>query len=207
MINETYLVADSRERLPLRAIRDSPYIKEIQTLLVGDYQDGTGTVGFERKEGDFGNYKDVQRAVHEMKQFYKYPHLIVTRRATNYFHEGGNKHYGTRIGFVASLIQQGMPPLFIDNYDDAINVMHRIAMKQLDGNNHGGVYDPTRVVKTSDRQVNMLMMIPGIGRQKAKDILENFGSPKKFFNADDETILRQQGIGPKILSQIRKVVG
>ncbi len=56
------------------------------------------------------------------------------------------------------------------------------------------------------RQLHLLQSLPGIGRDRAKLLLEEFGTVEKCITADAETLMKIEGIGPKTANAIRNVV-
>lgn len=55
-------------------------------------------------------------------------------------------------------------------------------------------------------QVQVLQNFPGVGKQRALDILANFGSLKDVFNATEKQLCNVQGIGKKTARNILKMM-
>ena len=59
--------------------------------------------------------------------------------------------------------------------------MKRIIMKNHDGKQRSASnFNHVRHINHKDPQMNLLTSLPGIGNDKAKQILKKFGSPLKF---------------------------
>ena len=56
------------------------------------------------------------------------------------------------------------------------------------------------------RKLYLLQGLPGIGPRMAKRMLEHFGSVEKVFTANEEELIRLEGIGKKKAMKIREII-
>lgn len=68
-------------------------------------------------------------------------------------------------------------------------------------------YKPKPVVKKRDVFVEQIMSVPGIGEDKAKELIAVCGTPFDIYNMDIEDLAHVAGIGHRIAEQILRTVG
>jgi len=193
---------DDREKLPLKMTRT--YYRPIKRMRldVGDYRCECGKVGFERKQRDFENFSTVLRQCEELKAKYEHAYLIVNRSCKEFL-LNRTTNYGQKIGFLSSLIVRGVAPLFVERHYDSIEIMYRVMDKHHDGQSRGlQNFSTIRHVNKKDQRLNILTSLPGIGMERAKDILSNFSNMREFFNADAKRLCEIPGIGKKTAEKI-----
>jgi DNA excision repair protein ERCC-4 len=70
-------------------------------------------------------------------------------------------------------------------------------------------YSPYRQAKgkrKKTRQLRILQSLPGIGPDRAKQLLEHFGTVRACFGASSAALQEIEGIGPKIAAAIEQVI-
>ncbi len=207
MITACHMIIDDREKLPLTTIKRYHRKVEMRRLEIGDYRCACGLVGFERKEDDLSNMKQVLRQIEELELAFKHSYLIITRSPKNFVNENHGINVGLRIGFLSSCYIRSKVVVMDDHYL-ALELMYRIIDKHHDGKKRGShEFNPVRHVKKKDLQLNVLTSLPGIGSERAEVILKHFGSIKKFLSADQSEMTTVPGLGKITAQKIIDLIG
>lgn len=200
------IYADTREKLPMAALKRSYKNIQFEVMKVGDYRCKCGMVGIERKEEDLSNMSTVLRQVEELKATYEFAFLIVTKNPDTFLHE--TPAYSSRMGFLASLATRRVPAIYMGNYEDMIDFIYYVVNKLHDGKDRSlKEFNPVRHVSKKDLQLNALTALPGIGKDKAALILSKFGSIRSFLFATPKEIMEIEGIGKKTIEKLDEVLG
>jgi DNA excision repair protein ERCC-4 len=67
-------------------------------------------------------------------------------------------------------------------------------------------YREAKAKRKKTRQLRILQSLPGIGPDRAKRLLERFGTVRACFDAPVEELLKVEGIGPKTAAAIDQVI-
>jgi len=202
-----HIIVDTREKLPLDTIRNFHLKLEFKQLEVGDYACSEGCCAWERKEGDVTNFAKVIQQAEELKAAYKNAFLVFNLNGSDFLRENHSR-YGTRIAFVASLIARGVPPLFIKEHHDMLEIIAHAIKKLHDGKRRGlHEFNPVRHVTKKDLQLNLLTALPGISSGRAQTLIHSGHSIRDILNMTEKQLCEFDGIGPKTAKKIREVLG
>jgi DNA excision repair protein ERCC-4 len=64
----------------------------------------------------------------------------------------------------------------------------------------------TRVKRDNTRKTRVLESLPGVGPDRAKRLLDHFGTVRALFCAQPAELLQVEGIGPKIAAAINRII-
>jgi DNA excision repair protein ERCC-4 len=67
-------------------------------------------------------------------------------------------------------------------------------------------YRQTKAKRKKTAQLRILQSLPGVGRDRAKRLLERFGTVRACFGASTEEIMDVEGIGSKTAASIERVI-
>jgi len=203
-----HLICDTREKLPRSTVRQYHRKIEFKQLTYGDYACACGKVGFERKEDDLDNYQRTTMQCAELRSAYEHAYLIVTRSQHDFLHDSKRNAYSTRIGYLASLtVYLDAPPMFLENYYDALEWMYRVIDKYHDDKIRNLTnFNQVRHIKRKDQQINVLTSFPGIGLKLATDILTTFPSIGDFFVASQKEMMTVPGLGKVKAKKIMELI-
>ncbi len=176
-----------------------------------------------------GDYVIDNRVVFERKTIDDFAHSIVDgrlfRQATSLAHiqmptrialivEGSfskcsvDVSRGSMQGALISLsLVFGIPVLRSTGIEETAKLIV-FAAKQLADRDQGAiVWRQRKPKKAWTRRLHILQGLPGIGRDRAKKLLEHFGSVQQCLTASSTELCEVEGIGPKTAQEIRKLLG
>lgn len=183
---------------------------ETKILEVSDLCSEDFKIGIERKSSkDFlqsifeGRLK---QQLFELRQVFEFPFLLI--EDYDGLHECSMKHpeidVAALIGTITSAeAHHRVPVFFVGPYyaQFALSLIEKF----IDGGYERQklTYTPARrrTIK-KDHQLNILLGIPNISRQRALKLLSEFNSVKNIVNADIEDLKKVEGIGDKIAREI-----
>ncbi len=190
------ILADDREKATVDDINDFAIPIEWTHLEYGDYACRKGCCGFERKEGDFSNYKQVLLQVEELKLAYPNAYLIINIDPSEFL--SYSPQYPQRIGFLASLAVRGVFPICVPEYTFMLHLIHTIVQKHHDSKERS-LKHLHRVRRYSNREMalHVLMSFPDVGIVTAKRLLMEYGSVGNFVLSEKEAWTNVEGVGDK----------
>jgi len=196
------IIVDSREKAPMDIIKIFSGSIEIRRLDVGDYMCQEGDCIIERKEQDVFDFQRTLMQVSEIRQVATNPYLFITM-SPDAFHNSKRGNKFAKIGFVSSILSQNIPIFFEPNYYRMLTIIHRTFIKNHDGKKRDyTLFNHQRHVTKKDVRLNVLTSLPGVGNERAKLILDHFGTLNNFFNATEKQITSLPGFGAKSAEKI-----
>jgi ERCC4-type nuclease len=67
-------------------------------------------------------------------------------------------------------------------------------------------YRQAKAKRKKTQQLRILQSLPGVGSDRAKRLLERFGTVRACFGASIEELMDVEGIGPKTAAAIDRVI-
>lgn len=185
----------------------SEYDLEIkrEQLEVSDYC--YGEVGVERKELDMINIRDVLTKADELKSNFEYPFVMISMDLTMLQSLHRNRQQVNSLpGLIASLSARGVSPIFCSDRENMVKVMIKTFLKITDDKIRDKK-EPIRPQPTSeDWKIHVVSSLPHIGKDRAKLLLNHFGTVRSIINASKEELCEVDGIGDKLSDEIVNVV-
>jgi ERCC4-type nuclease len=207
------IVADDRERASgiVDLLRQIPDVElRIEHLLVGDFV-VSGQIVFERKRAD-----DFAASLIDGRLFSQAARLVKQPLRSAYILEGNTQDW-TRLGVRREALQGALItlslifdlPVFrsVDSGETARLLVY--ASRQF-SRLHRAEPAYAHVVKAKrlkTRRLRLLQSLPGVGPDRARNLLEHFGGVRACLLATVEQLIEVQGIGPKTAQAIKDVVG
>jgi len=192
------------------------YVKEFElnmdveraVLKTGDYV--YKNIGIERKEGDYRKLSDVLTKADELSRGYKYPFVMISENLDNIYNNlkmyKKEQRAESMLGMTSSLVARGVYPIFCSDKEKMIKIMLKIFDKITDDKEREIVQPIRPEPSTDDWKLHILCGLPHVGEVKAKSLMEHFGSVRTVMTASQKQLIKVDGIGKKIASDIVKVV-
>ena len=183
-----------------------PGIDVIVTRMeVGDF--AFRDMGFERKSFDLANFPLVKQQCIEMLESYPRPHIILDvnfNEVQMEMFEHNPIKAESLPGFIASLIDIGMIPVFCSDPENMAEVMVKRCLKGIDDKDRT-YKDPFRPgVSEDDKILHIIKAISGVSTERGKALLTQFHTVAGVAGASVDDLLEVQGIGPKIAETIHR---
>jgi DNA excision repair protein ERCC-4 len=93
----------------------------------------------------------------------------------------------------------------IDEKDTAWYIEHLFMQRNRVGKNKGSLLGYT-AKRLNTQKINLLRMLPGIGKETAKNLLDHFETITNIINASEKELAKLHGIGKKTANKIKYVV-
>ena len=176
---------------------------EIGRMEVGDY--AYRDMGFERKSFDLANFPLVKQQCIEMLGAYPRPHLILDVNFNDVqleMFEHNPLKAESLPGFIASLVEIGMTPIFCSDPDNMAEVMIKRCLKGTDAKDRT-YKDPFRPgVSEDDKILHIIKAISGVSTERGNALLTRFRTITGVAGASVDDLVEVQGIGPKTAEAI-----
>lgn len=177
----------------------------VSRMEVGDF--AFRDMGFERKSFDLANFPLVKQQCIEMLESYPRPHMILDVNFNEVqleMFEHNPVKAESLPGFVASLIDMGMMPIFCSDPDNMAEVMVKRCLKGIDDKDRT-YKDPFRPgVSEDDKILHIIKAISGVSTERGKALLTQFRTVAGVAGASVDDLLDVQGIGPKTAETIHR---
>lgn len=207
------VVIDDRERRSpvLQELAKLGVKFEFKRLDVADY-DVAGTYGFERKTaGDFLNSILDKRLFEQsryLKQAYPVPVIVIEgnlSRELGYRDMSLNQAYGA----ILAISEKGVSVVNTQSPSETALLIY-IAARRAEKNSGRYIPPTKKIVKENTSipvvQLNLIATLPGISYELAERILNEFKTPRRFFNATPAELRRIPGLGAKKIQKIMAVL-
>lgn len=212
------IIADYRERSSgiVRELAKKGLDVELQQLVIADFIiqskniDGDIiNIAIERKTvNDFLNSiidKRLLAQLIEMKKFFSNCLLIIEGEENIY--KIRNFHPNSIRGMLATLaVDFQVPMISTKNIRDTASFLEILANRLDKNRSMVNLMKKPKALTLKQQQEAMVMSLPGVGPQLAKNLLEKFGSVKKILSANEKQLQKVEKIGEKKAAQIRKVI-
>jgi len=140
----------------------------------------------------------------DMREYYDIP-ILILEGAINYKYTQFSPQ-AVRGALTSMMIEYGITVLSTANLEETEALVTMIARQEQIGVPEISFVPKRKAVGIDDMQRRIIEMFPGIGRVKAREILQLFGSVKRFITASPQEISAMKGLGPKKVDQILKVI-
>jgi len=205
------IIADDREgksavTASLLAIKDVNV--RIDRLSFGDYKVNNHLL-FERK-----TLKDFAASIIDGRLFdqmirlasSKYRGILILEGTGRDIAASGIRREAMQGALISTTLILGIPVLRSKEPDETARLMI-YAARQIKSIARGGFQRPGYQPKNKrKRQLYILQGLPGVGREKAVRLLDNFGSVESVITADRDELQAVEGIGKNIADGIRSAV-
>ncbi|MFH1256485.1 MAG: DEAD/DEAH box helicase [Candidatus Diapherotrites archaeon] len=206
------IYADSREQASpvTRLLQEKDALVKVRQLEVGDFVLSDDIVVERKTIDDFlSSLLDgrlFQQLV-KMAENYSAPLVLVEGKREEMF-SLRNVHRNAIIGALTSIAcNYRIPVLFTDNAEETAEYLFLTAKREQLGKGKGIRLRLGRKGLTlAEQQQFLIEGLPSVGPTLAKNLLKQFGSVKKLFNASEERLQKAEGIGEKKAKEIRKLL-
>lgn len=206
------LVADDRERasgIP-GLLEQMPDVElRVERLALGDYR-VEGSVLIERKSaGDFAQSLVDGRLFGQAARLADSPDrpAFIIQGTPKDWSGLGVRREALQGALVTLMLIFDIPVLRAANADEAARLILYAGrqLARLRDPNHAP-YHQAKAKRKRTRQLRLLQTLPGVGSERAKLLLERFGSIRACLEAPVEELQKIDGIGPKIAGAIREII-
>lgn len=186
---------------------------EIRRLDVGDFilvLDNGKRIAIERKTDldwiSSCNHRRVQNQAIKMAEFYDYRFIIIIgsyksiQEARKYNIKFSKKQWISNA--ISLIIRYKCGLLMVENNTDFIKSLDSIA--RMTDRELEPLEKPKIIQNSGNVLVDVISVIPGIGKKKAGAILAHFGSLRAVMDASEKEIMKVRGIGKKQASEIKR---
>lgn len=140
----------------------------------------------------------------DMREDYEIP-ILILEGEVNYKYTQFSPQ-AVRGALTSMMIEYGINVLSTANLEETEAIVTMIARQEQIGVPEISFVPKRKAVGIDDMQRRIIEMFPGIGRVKAREILQFFGSVKRFITSTPQEISAMKGLGPKKVDQILKVI-
>lgn len=201
------LTIDHREKEIINELSRRKVKFHIRQLIVADFI--IGYIGIERKtQQDFINSIIDGRLISQLillKENFDIPLLILEGEENIYSLR--NMHPNAIRGMLASIaIDYQIPVIYTRNSNDTCSLIEGILKRLERGKITIPLLKKRKPLTIKERQELIIESFPGIGPTLAKSLLKEFKSVKNIINADEENLKKVEKLGPKKVSEIKKVI-
>jgi len=178
-------------------------------LAVGDYI-LSDRVGVERKSSkDFLQSiidKRLFAQLEELKTNFKKPVLII--EGDDLLDNARNVHPNAIRGALASItVDYAIPIIWTQTQMDTAHQLYMIAKReQINEKRPVGIRGKKKTNSVTEMQEFLIVGLPKISTEKAKNLLTHFKTPQKVFTASETELKKVKGIGDQLAKQIRKIM-
>ena len=176
---------------------------EIKRLEVGDIV-YNGIVYEHKQPEDFiSSIKDGRlfSQIAKMNMNYERSYIVVSGSLTDLIEVGMN--YNAIIAAISSCYVRNCPIIFCDDLPNMCIIIKNLSEKLTDDKDRS-----TTEIKLpiKDDPLRLICALPGISKKKGQSLLDEFESPMKIFTASEKELIKVDGIGKKIVSNIFKIL-
>jgi DNA excision repair protein ERCC-4 len=206
------IVADDRERpsgIVAELEKAGQAIVKIERLSVGDYC-VDGAVLIERKTA-----MDFAQSLMEGRLFSQAARISSSPFRPAYIIEGTSAEWA-RLGVSRAALQGALVTLMVifdipvfrsSDVAESARLIYYIGSQLVRLRDPGhGAYRQAKAKRKKTRQLRVLQSLPGVGADRAKKLLERFGTVRACFNASPAELTEVEGIGSKTATAIDQVV-
>lgn len=205
------ILADDRERNSglIELFQEMPEaILEVKRLPIGDYIANDKYI-FERK-----TLKDFAISIFDGRIFRQasgllcsdYQPVIILEGSSSQLDGMNVRRSAIQGALIHVTVMLGIPVLRALDYQETASLILQLARQDQNISSGNAARHGRRPKGKKLSQLLMLQGIPGVGRKKAKALIDRFESVEKVVNADYEELLAVDGIGEKLADQIRFTV-
>jgi len=207
--SKTKVIVDHRERKVADELIDIDVDVEIKELKAGDFV-LSDKVGVELKtKNDFVASMIDGRLNNQLKllrENFEIPLLIV--QGEDDIYSIRNVHPNAIRGMLATIsVSYGIPIIYSKNAKDTAGILKIVAKREQDPNFKSfNLRNERKPLTSKELKEYIVESLPGIGRNLSRNLLEEFKSVRKIFNADVEELKRVDKIGKKKAESIKKII-
>lgn len=212
------IIVDHREKASgiMKELGKRGFEIEVQQLAYADYvvesqdrENNKVTVGIERKvQSDFLSSIIDRRIIRQLlglKENFSVPLLIIEGSQNMYMLR--NFHPNAVRGMLASIaIDFQIPMIFTKSIGDTASLLEVIAKRLEKPRSQLSLLKKKKPATLKEQQEYIVESLPLIGPQMAQELLKNFGSVKKIFNASENELKKIRKMGEKKAEKIISVV-
>ena len=203
------VVVDDREFKVIEILKRLGVEPKVERLEIGDIVYPAKGICIERKTiSDFSNStrsRHIYNQVYRMSLRYPRNYLLISGSLKTLVFKGFSKWTVEKhLGALSSLAVrfENLRILMIDNDNQLVKLVLKIIEKTDDGKIPE--IEERMLLPSTTPFVNMLCCIPGIGLKKADRIFEKYKSFPSFYNALNAGTLEVEGIGDKLIQNIKQ---
>ena len=201
------MIIDDREKRDVKILADILYDNiSIERLDIGDFL-CRGVIFEHKRPEDFVSSifsRHLFTQIGNMTEHYKYSFILISGdyRNTELIYNSRSKIQNFS-GVIGSCIAHGSLPIFANNIENCIKLVDTISKKLTDGK----IRDrPVKRVNLKDKQLSIVMSLPGISDKRAKDLLSHFGNIISILTAPENEIVQVPGVGPKTAKKLADIL-
>jgi ERCC4-type nuclease len=207
---EVIIYADKRERVSgiVDELKNFSCRVDEKVLAVGDFILSDRVVVERKTTSDFlSSIIDGRlfKQLGELKHNFEKPILMIEGNDMN---DEERVHVNVLRGALASVaLDYGIPILWTKNVKETAGLIYWIARReQLDEKRTVAIRGSKKIRSVKEAQEFLVAGLPGISTVRAKEILKHFGSPLKFFLADEKEVIKVKKLGKKTAEKIKKIL-
>lgn len=180
---------------------------ELKNLDIGDYI-LSDNVCIERKSTiDFVNSLLDSRLFEQLKKMKKYPNPILIIEGEEDLYSIRKIHANAIRGFISSItLDFKIPIIRTKNEEDTVNYLIQIAKREQETKKTIRIRNWNNSQSLEQQILNIISMIPNLGENHSKKLLNYFKSIKNISNTSIEELKKIEGIGDKLATQIYKTI-
>jgi ERCC4-type nuclease len=206
---ELLVIIDHRERHSaiVRELSKQGINIELHKLEIGDYLLSENVVVEYKTQSDFVNSIIDGRLLEQAINLRKYPKPLIIIEGSDDLFSQRNVHPNAIRGMLSTIsLQFKIPILYTKNPVDTANLLIVIAKQEQEKKPGQETLHTTKPKTDREMQEYIVASLPGIGVSLAKPLLEQFGTVKKLFMANQERLEKVNLIGKKKAERIREIL-
>ncbi len=206
---EIKIVCDDREKNNgvMKQLVDLGVKIDLKRLDVGDYQPSDRCVVELKTIPDFVDSIIDGRLLEQLKYLSKVDKPLLILEGIEDIYSQRNIHPNAIKGMLSTIaVSYGIPIIQTRNNKETSEMLYIIAKREQDPEKKHFSLHSKKPISDKELQEYIISSLPNVGPQMAKELLHNFRSVRKIFNATEEELKRIPNVGDKTAKEIQRTL-
>jgi ERCC4-related helicase len=208
--DEVKIICDDREKYNgvVKQLVDLGVKIDLKRLDVGDYHVSERCVVELKTIPDFVDSIIDGRLLEQMRTLIKVDRPVLILEGIDDIYAQRNLHPNAIRGMLSTIaVSYGIPIIQTRNNKETAEMLYIIAKREQDPEHkHFSAHGSKKPLSDKELQEYIISSLPHVGPAMAKELLHQFRSVRKIFNASEEDLKKVSGVGDKTAKEIQKTL-